>query len=87
MNIQDIPSLTDQIHIEGKAIPVQAWAGPDGSRRLRVPHFEIIGTQRWLRLSALLTNCLYPPGIISVTHLLETAPTPGPQSGRKDYVN
>ena len=77
----------DQIHIKGKAIPVQARAGPEGARRLRVPDFEIIGTQRWIRLSALPTNHLYPPGIIPGTHLLETASTPGPQSGRKDYVN
>jgi hypothetical protein len=28
----------------GKAIPVQAWAGPEGSRRLRLPDFYSIGT-------------------------------------------
>jgi len=29
---------------KGKAIPVQAWTGPEGSRRLRLPDFKIIGT-------------------------------------------
>jgi len=29
---------------KGKAIPLQAWRGPEGSRRLRFPHFKIIGT-------------------------------------------
>jgi len=29
---------------KGKAIPLQAWAGPEGSRRLRLPDFKIIGT-------------------------------------------
>jgi len=29
---------------KGKAIPLQAWTGPEGSRRLRLPGFETIGT-------------------------------------------
>ena len=29
---------------KGKAIPLQAWTGPDGSRRLRLPDFKTIGT-------------------------------------------
>jgi hypothetical protein len=28
----------------GKAIPLQAWAGPEGSRKLRLPDFKTIGT-------------------------------------------
>jgi hypothetical protein len=31
----------------GKAIPQQAWAGPEGSRRLRLPDFKTIGTLTW----------------------------------------
>jgi hypothetical protein len=31
----------------GKAIPLQAWRGPEGSRRLRLPDFKTIGTWRW----------------------------------------
>ena len=27
-----------------KTIPVQAWAGPEGSRRLRLPDFMTFGT-------------------------------------------
>jgi len=27
----------------GKAIPLQAWTGPEGSRRLRLPDFKTIG--------------------------------------------
>jgi hypothetical protein len=26
------------------AIPLQAWTGPEGSRRLRLPDFKTIGT-------------------------------------------
>jgi len=29
---------------EGKAIPLQAWTGPEGSRRLRFQDFKKIGT-------------------------------------------
>jgi hypothetical protein len=29
---------------KGKAIPVQAWTGPEGSRRLRFPDFKTVGT-------------------------------------------
>jgi hypothetical protein len=30
--------------IKGKAIPVQAWIGPEGSRIVRLPDFRTIGT-------------------------------------------
>jgi len=29
---------------KGKAIPLQAWTGPEGSRRLRLPDFKTTGT-------------------------------------------
>ena len=29
---------------KGKAIPLQAWTGPEGSRRLRLPDFKTVGT-------------------------------------------
>jgi hypothetical protein len=32
---------------KGKAIPLQAWTGPEGSRRLRLPDFKTIGTLMW----------------------------------------
>jgi len=28
----------------GKAIPLQAWTGPEGSRRMRLLYFKTIGT-------------------------------------------
>jgi len=30
--------------VKGKAIPWQAWRGPEGSTRLRLPDFKAIGT-------------------------------------------
>jgi hypothetical protein len=32
---------------KGKAIPLHAWTGPEGSRRLRLPDFKTFGTWRW----------------------------------------
>jgi len=29
---------------KGKAVSLQAWTGPEGSRRLRLPDFKTIGT-------------------------------------------
>ena len=32
---------------KAKAVPLQAWTGPVGSRRLNLPDFKPIGTCRW----------------------------------------
>jgi len=32
---------------KGKAIPLQAWTGPEGPRRMRLPDFKTIGTWSW----------------------------------------
>ena len=45
--IQGDPQKPDIFKInskKGKAIPLQAWTGPEGSRRLRFPDFKTIGT-------------------------------------------
>jgi len=35
----------DSLYVyKGKAIPLQAWSGPEGSRSLRLPDFKTIGT-------------------------------------------
>jgi hypothetical protein len=33
-----------QKEVKGKAIPVQAWTSPEGSRRMRLPDFMTTGT-------------------------------------------
>jgi hypothetical protein len=35
--------ITLRKRCKGKAIPLQAWTGPGGSRRLRLPDFKTIG--------------------------------------------
>jgi hypothetical protein len=32
---------------KGKEIPLHAWTGPEGSRRLSLPDFKTIGKRRW----------------------------------------
>jgi len=43
---------------KGKAIPLQAWSGPEGSRKLRFPDF-MATAQDGGRLSALHTGHIY----------------------------
>jgi len=50
---------------KGKAVPLQAWTGPEVSRRLRFPHF-VTTAQDGGRLSALRTGRLYPQEILLV---------------------
>ena len=36
--------VTADFVYKGTATPVQAWTGPVGSRRLRLPDFKTVGT-------------------------------------------
>jgi hypothetical protein len=56
-------TLQANITLEGKAIPLQAWTGPKGSRRLRLPEFLENRHMKVVMLSALRTGHLYPQEI------------------------
>jgi len=59
--------LTEMSNVEGKAIPLQAWTGPEGSRRLSLPDFKTIGAEGGNVVSPKHRQPL-PPGIIPGTH-------------------
>jgi len=40
----DFVRSTEILDDKGKAIPLQAWTDPQGSRRLRLPDFKTVGT-------------------------------------------
>jgi hypothetical protein len=46
------------VEVKGKAVPLQAWTGPQGSSR----HLKVV------RLSAKRTGRIYPPVNIPGTH-------------------
>jgi len=50
---------------KGKAVPLQTWTGPEGSRKLRLPDF--VTRQRMVvRWSALRNGGFYPQEILLV---------------------
>ena len=63
--------------LKGKAAPLQAWSGPEGSRKLRFPDFMTMAQEGGTVVS--LTHWPHlPPGNSPGTHLLEAEATPGP---------
>jgi len=50
---------------KGKAVPLQAWTGPEVTRKLRFPDF-VTTVQDGGRVSALCTGRLYPQELLLV---------------------
>ena len=64
---------------KGKAIPVQAWTGPEGSRRLSLPDFLRKSTHEGGKVVSHMHRPPLPPRKYSwYLFLLEAESTPGP---------
>ena len=48
---------------KGKAVPLQAWSGPEDSRKLRFQDYMTTAHRMVVKLSALRTGRLYPQEI------------------------
>jgi len=53
--------------VKGKAIPLQAWSGPEGSRKLRFPDF-VTTAQDGGKVVSLTHRPLLPPRNVLCTH-------------------
>ena len=65
MELMFVLFLVSDKKVKGKAVLLQAWTGPEGSRKLRFPDFLTMA-QDGGRLSALRTGRLYPQEILLV---------------------
>jgi len=43
-NMGKFCTILNKVKGKGKAIPLQAWTDPEGSRRVRLPDFKTVGT-------------------------------------------
>jgi len=59
--------LTEMSKSEGKAVPLQAWSGPGGSRKLRFPDF-MTTAQDGGKVDGLTHRPPLPPGNAPGTH-------------------
>jgi len=65
--LKKIHNLTLSLRSKGKAVPLQAWSGPEGSRKLRFPDFMTMA-QDGGKVVSLTHRPHLPPGNTPGTH-------------------
>ena len=80
----DIYKLEKLVHVfsfitkRGKSVPLQAWSGPEGSRKLRFPDYVTM-TQDGGKVVNLMHRPIFTPRKYSwYSFLLQVESTPGP---------
>jgi len=72
---------------KGQSVPLQAWSGPEGFRKVMFPDYMTMA-QDGGRFVSLMHWKLFTPRKYSwYSFLLEAESNPGLQCDRKDYVN
>ena len=85
--IHSYHSLLHLFYVKCKAVPLQAWSGPEGSRKLRFPDF-MTTAQDGVKVVSLTHRPLFTPRKYSwYSFLLEAESTSGPQCDRKDFMS
>jgi hypothetical protein len=74
-DILDLRSFRVLYKVKDKAVSLQAWSGPEGSRKLRFSDF-FKTAQYGGKVVSLTHPPLLPPGNTPGTHLLEAESTP-----------
>jgi hypothetical protein len=73
--------LTSNIYVskgKGKAVPLQAWSGPEGSRKLRFPDFMTTAHYGGKVVKYYAPAAFTPRKYTWYSFLLEAESTPGP---------
>ena len=66
MSTEKCSSKLSNVRKKGKAVPLQAWSGPEGSRKLRFPDF--MTAQDGGKVASLTYRPPLPPGNTPGTH-------------------
>jgi hypothetical protein len=75
------------LRVKGKAVPLKAWSGPEGSRKLRFPDF-LTTAQDDGKVVSLKHRPHLPPGNTTGTHFCWRLSRPqGHSAIRRIYVN
>ena len=59
--------MNEEVKVKGKAVPLLAWSGPEGSRKLRFPDFMTMA-QNGGKVVSLMHRPPLPPGNTRGTH-------------------
>ena len=77
IEVQHVLVIRDHSKGKGKAVPLQAWSGPEGSRKLRFPHF--MTTEEGGKVVSHTHQPHLPPRKFSwYSFMLQAEKTPGP---------